>query len=254
MAIIVDDTVDVWTNDLANLCVTRRFVGDQLDDGLQLLSWQLDTAHRAFFASAPSEGYSLDPAALDTPRAPPSVFSVLADTRGQILAGCTIALTGVVNGLGHEEGLENVPLGVLIRLYGGQTTMHVEQATHLVARRKDGWKASPKIRRALARLQARSIAHCRAPCPNTHAHANLRPRAHRRPRRAAPRRFCMGRHFAAPSTFHFRRSVGYGKRNAPGLREYRLCRRRSDRAATGKPSGRAALATNEPPRDLSQTL
>jgi len=203
MAINVDDTVDVWTNDLANLCVTRRYVGDPLDDGLQLLSWQLDTAHRAFFASAPSEGYSLDPAALDTPRAPPSVFSVLADTRGQILAGCTIALTGVVNGLGHEEGLENVPLGVLIRLYGGQTTMHVEQATHLVARRKDGWKASPKIRRALARLQARSIAHCRAPCPNTHAHANLRPRAHRRPRRAAPRRFCMGRHFAAPSTFHF---------------------------------------------------
>ena len=203
MAIIVDDTVDVWTNDLANLCLTRRFVGDQLDDGLQLLSWQLDMAHRAFFASAPSEGYSFDPAALDTPRAPPSVFSVLADTRGQLLAGCTIALTGVVNGLGHEEGLENVPLGVLIRLYGGQTTMHVEQATHLVARRKDGWKASPKIRRALARLQARSIAHCRAPCPSTHAHANLRPRAprydaRRRRRRATPRHFCMGRHFAAP--------------------------------------------------------
>jgi len=152
MALIVDDTVDVWAHDLANLCVTRRFVGDLLDDGLQLLSWQLDMSHKAFYAGAPPEGFSFA-ADVASPRAPPTVFSVLADSRGQLLSGCVIALTGVVNGLGVEDTLEDVPLGVLIRLYGGETTMNVDHATHLVARRKDGWKASPKIRRALARLQ-----------------------------------------------------------------------------------------------------
>ena len=155
MALIVDDTVDVWANDLANFCPTRRFVGDPLDDGLQLLSWQLATAHRMFYADAPPEGYSLAAALAGTPRAPPSVFSVLADARGQLLAGSTIALTGVVNGLGHEDGLEQVPLGVLIQLFGGQLTTSLDGATHLVARRKDGWRDSPKIRKALRRLQAR---------------------------------------------------------------------------------------------------
>ena len=186
MCLIVDDTVDVWANDLANLCITRRFVGDQLDDGLQLLSWQLETAHRAFYADSPSEGYSFR--AANAPRAPPSVFSVLADARGQLLAGCTIALTGVVNGLGHEDGLEQVPLAVLIRLYGGTLTTSLDTATHLVARRKDGWQNSPKIRKALARLQARDT----PPAPPTHAcpatHARAGATCPLRQRRAGDRR------------------------------------------------------------------
>ena len=36
MTLIVDDSIDVWGDDLPNLCLTRRFVGDKLDDGLQL--------------------------------------------------------------------------------------------------------------------------------------------------------------------------------------------------------------------------
>jgi hypothetical protein len=172
MTLIVDDTVDVWVNDLANLCVTRRFVGDVLDDGLLGLSSQLQLAHKSFYAEEPIEGYSFD-APSASPLAPPSVFSVLADARGQLLRGVVVALTGIVNGLGHEDSLDELPLAVLIRLYGGETTTQLERATHLVARRKDGWQQSPKIRRALQRMQAshhtpsspRALSHCTKPPP-----------------------------------------------------------------------------------------
>jgi len=46
-----------------------------------------------------------------------------------------------------------LPLSSLIRLYGGATTLSIESATHLVARHKEGWQQSPKIRRGLARVQ-----------------------------------------------------------------------------------------------------
>ena len=221
MALIVDDTVDVWPYDLSNLCITRRFVGDQLDDGLQLLSWQLSEAHRAFYAAAPAEGYSLvadaavaaaDPDAAPSPRAPPSIYSVLADARGQLLRGCVIALTGVVNGLGHEDGLEALPLGVLIRLYGGETTTSLDAATHLVARRKDGWQNSPKIKRALARLQARPASLAPLPCVPPCCHGAATPprpphtsrrRRRRRPRAASVVASCLSapaRYFEEEST------------------------------------------------------
>ncbi len=152
MTLIVDDSIDVWAEDLPNLCLTRRFVGDKLDDGLQLLSWQLGLAHRAFYQDAPPEGYSYE---ASMARAPPSVHKVLGETRGQLLAGCTIALTGVVTDQ-REEHAEFQPLCVLIRLYGGEYTLNVDAATHLVARRKEGWQRSPKINRALNRLQVRA--------------------------------------------------------------------------------------------------
>ena len=60
MTLIVDDSIDVWGDDLPNLCLTRRFVGDKLDDGLQLLSWQITQAHQAFFEGAPINGFSYD--------------------------------------------------------------------------------------------------------------------------------------------------------------------------------------------------
>ena len=63
MALIVDDTVDVWQDDLANLCLIRRFVGDPKDDGLMRLAWQLQLVHRNFFAEASK---------LDTPPLPTS--------------------------------------------------------------------------------------------------------------------------------------------------------------------------------------
>lgn len=155
MTLIVDDTVDVWANDLANLCVTRRFVGDQLDDGLMLLSYQLSTAHRNFYKDAPEEGYSFN-APKNSPRYPPSAFTTLADARGQLLVGCTICLTGVVNNLSAEDSLDDVPLAILIKLYGGELTTSIDAATHLVAKRKDGWQSSPKIRKGLKRLQVRT--------------------------------------------------------------------------------------------------
>ena len=33
MAIVIDDTIDVWRDSLPNLLLTRRFVGDPMDDG-----------------------------------------------------------------------------------------------------------------------------------------------------------------------------------------------------------------------------
>ena len=164
MTLIVDDSIDVWGDDLPNLCLTRRFVGDKLDDGLQLLSWQITQAHQAFFEGAPSNGFSYDePATGGIPRAPPSVHAVLAEQRGHLLAGCVIALTGVVADL-SEESVERQPLCTLIRLYGGEVTLSIDAATHLCARRKDGWQRSPKIRRALERIQV-----SRRPCP-AHPH------------------------------------------------------------------------------------
>eukprot|EP00900_Chrysochromulina_parva_P008121 jgi/Chrpa1/1730/Chrysochromulina_OHIO_Genome00002146-RA len=149
MTLVVDDSIDVWAEDLPNLCLTRRFVGDKLDDGLQLLSWQLKLAHRAFYQDVPPEGYSYE---ATMARAPPSLPNVLRETRGTLLSGCTIALTGVVSDQ-REEHAEVQPLCVLIRLYGGEYTLNVDAATHLVARRKDGWQRSPKISRALNRIQ-----------------------------------------------------------------------------------------------------
>ena len=174
MTLIVDDTVDVWANDLANLCVTRRFVGDQLDDGLMLLSYRLSTAHRNFYKEAPEEGYSFN-APKNSPRYPPSAFTTLADARGQLLVGCTICLTGVVNNLSAEDSLDDVPLAILIKLYGGELTTSIDAATHLVAKRKDGWQSSPKIRKGLKRLQVRTHGtqnttppHTTLPSPSTH--------------------------------------------------------------------------------------
>ena len=193
MTLIVDDTVDVWANDLANLCVTRRFVGDQLDDGLMLLSYQLSTAHRNFYKEAPEEGYSFN-APKNSPRYPPSAFTTLADARGQLLVGCTICLTGVVNNLSAEDSLDDVPLAILIKLYGGELTTSIDAATHLVAKRKDGWQSSPKIRKGLKRLQVRTRGsqnttppHTTLPSPSTHCTLLL---AGRCPPHCLPRAKC----------------------------------------------------------------
>lgn len=157
MALIVDDCIDVWRDDLPNLCLTRRFVGNAADDGLQTLSWQLQEAHAQFFGNAPEAGFSLESS--DTARVPPSLPAVVGSSRSDILAGCTIALTGVVSSETDAAfPLEQQPLCVLIKLYGGELTTNVEVATHLVARKKDGWKNSPKIRRALERVQAADTA------------------------------------------------------------------------------------------------
>lgn len=153
MALIIDDSIDVWQQDLPNLCFTRRFVGDEDDEGLQLLSWQLATAHKAFFEGAPSDGFSYSSAAQGSPRAARSMRDVLSDQRGSVLAGCRIALTGIVADL-NEEKLESgdVPLGTLLQLYGGSIVLDVKDATHLVARKKDGWRTSAKIKKGLQRI------------------------------------------------------------------------------------------------------
>ena len=76
---------------------------------------------------------------------------MLQQIRGSLLSGCHIALTGVAQV--DEETLDHHPLVALVRLYGAQLTLSVDSATHLVARKKDGWHNSSKIRKALARSQ-----------------------------------------------------------------------------------------------------
>ena len=147
MALIVDDSHDVWSADLPNLCVVRRFVGDGSDDALQQLSQLLLSVHRRFYAGAAVE-FSLD----EPSRRPPDVRELLREMRGNVLSGCNIALTGVV--AEHtEDALMHQPLCTLVRLYGGNVTSSVSEATHLVARQKPGWKQSAKIRRAAQRVQ-----------------------------------------------------------------------------------------------------
>uniref|UniRef100_A0A7S4ICT8 protein-serine/threonine phosphatase n=1 Tax=Prymnesium polylepis TaxID=72548 RepID=A0A7S4ICT8_9EUKA len=151
MALIVDDTPDVWADDLANLCLIRRFIGDPKDDSLMRLAFQIQRVHRTYFEGAGT--FSLD----GPESAPPDVRTVLLSIRGALLSGCSIALTGVAQV--DEETLDYHPLCTLVRLYGGQLTLSVDAATHLVARKKDGWQHSGKIRRALARRQTETGFH-----------------------------------------------------------------------------------------------
>jgi len=140
MAVIIDDSIDVWRGSLPNLCLTRRFVGDPMDDGLQLLSWMLQQLHSGYYAALGPEGPML------------STPSVLTTLRGTLLEGCVIAFTGLVSDQ-SEEVLKNQPLCGLVRLYGAEVTLDVDDATHLVARKKEGWKSASKIRRALQRQE-----------------------------------------------------------------------------------------------------
>ena len=141
MAVVVDDSIDVWRDWLPNLCLTRRFVGDPMDDGLMLLCSQLTDLHTAFYAARGAASA-------------PTVPAVLSELRGKLLEGCVVAFTGLVADQ-SEELLKVQPLCVLVRQYGAVVTLDVEDATHLVARKKEGWKSASKIRRALQRQEAR---------------------------------------------------------------------------------------------------
>ena len=141
MSVIIDDTIDVWRDSLPNLLLTRRFVGDPMDDGLQLLCHWLVQLHAGYYAALRPDGTPT----LTTPE-------VLTDLRGNLLEGCVIAFTGLVADQ-SQEVLANQPLCALVRLYGAQVTLDVDDATHLVARKKEGWKSATKIRRALQRQE-----------------------------------------------------------------------------------------------------
>jgi len=150
MALIVDDSPDVWSSDLANLCLVRRFVGDSKDDGLQQLYSKLHDIHGRYFAVHDgSSEFDLDQ---PSPQ-PPDIRHILREARRNALRGCKIALTGVVAEQ-TAETLAQQPLSILVRDYGGAVTMGMDEATHLVARQKDGWKHSQKIRRAAQLCQA----------------------------------------------------------------------------------------------------
>lgn len=141
MSVIIDDTIDVWRDSLPNLLLTRRFVGDPMDDGLQLLCLKLMELHAGYYAALrPDGGPTL------------TTSEVLNDLRGNLLEGCVIAFTGLVADQ-SEEVLANQPLCALVRLYGAEVTLDVDDATHLVARKKEGWKSATKIRRALQRQE-----------------------------------------------------------------------------------------------------
>ena len=147
MALIVDDSVDVWRDDLRNLCLCRRFVGDPSDDGLQCLSWQLQLIHSSFYAAVRDSHKSFSLEDAECPR-PPDVRDVLATHRGKLLANCKICLTGVLPEQTDDE-LARQPLCMLVRLYGGTVSLSMDACTHLVARKKDGWLRSSKIQRAI---------------------------------------------------------------------------------------------------------
>jgi len=142
MAVIIDDTIDVWRDSLPNLLLTRRFVGDPMDDGLQLLCFKLMELHSGYYAGSDAPAWSPTR----------STSAVLSGLRATLLEGCVIAFTGLVADQ-SEETLANQPLCSLVRLYGGVVTLDVDEATHLVARKKEGWKSATKIRRALQRQE-----------------------------------------------------------------------------------------------------
>lgn len=149
MTLIVDDTIDVWSEDLGSLCLTRRFVGDKMDDGLQLLASQLRSMHEAFYAGPGVPKLSAHLATNGHP-AGADVRDNMHEMRGGLLEGCAVAFTGVVSDMPDEDFIKQ-PLCVLVRHYGGTIALTVDEATHLVARKKDGWKQSSKIRRAAQR-------------------------------------------------------------------------------------------------------
>ena len=50
MTLVVDDSADVWGDNLQNLCLVRRFVGDAADDGLSQLSTHLRNVHNLYYS------------------------------------------------------------------------------------------------------------------------------------------------------------------------------------------------------------
>lgn len=149
MAVIVDDTPDVWHADLQNLCLVRRFQGDAADDGLMQLSSQLQSLYSRFYAAGspaqPATDWSLD----DPLFRPPDIRSLLAGMRSSALSGCRLAFTGVLPN--PTEDMSKIALCVLVTLCGGEVSASVETATHLVARQTAGWEQSGKIRQAAQR-------------------------------------------------------------------------------------------------------
>lgn len=181
MSVIIDDTIDVWRDSLPNLLLTRRFVGDPMDDGLQLLCLKLMELHAGYYAALRPD---------DSPTLTTS--EVLNDLRGTLLEGCVIAFTGLVADQ-SEEVLANQPLCALVRLYGAEVTLDVDDATHLVARKKEGWKSATKIRRALQRQEvqppAASPASSAAPVPHLAIAPPRLPPPHTNTKHAFPLRF-----------------------------------------------------------------
>jgi len=146
MALIVDDTPDVWHSDLQNLCLVRRFQGHAADDGLMQLSFQLQGMYNKFYhAGQAAGGWKLD----DPLCPPPDLRALLADKRSTSLSGCRIAFTGVLPT--NTDDMSEIALCVLVGLCGGEVTASLDSATHLVARQTTGWEKSSKIRQAAKR-------------------------------------------------------------------------------------------------------
>ncbi|EOD07458.1 hypothetical protein EMIHUDRAFT_438535 [Emiliania huxleyi CCMP1516] len=144
MALIVDDTPDVWQADLSNLLLVRRFQGHAGDNGLMQLSSQLSSLHKRFYPPAERAPWSLD----GPLRQPPDARQLLAEARGTALRRCLVAFTGV---LPDTKDFGEIALCALVRQFGGEVTSSVEEATHLVARQTEGWKQAAKIRQAAQR-------------------------------------------------------------------------------------------------------
>jgi len=149
MSVIIDDSFDVWSDDLANVVPTRRFTGNMQDEGLRLLQSQLEVLHTKYF----TQFNVARPQDISSPESIPDIRSTLSSLRGRVLEGCNIAVTGIISDQ-TEQTLETQPLCMLVRMYGGSVTLSVDACTHLVARKKEGWQRSTKLKRAIQRQEA----------------------------------------------------------------------------------------------------
>ncbi len=131
--LIVDDTPDVWQNEVANLCLVGRYQGEATDRGLMQLMALLQRTHYEYVERLG--------------RGKTDVREVVATLRGGVFRDCTLCLTGLVS---ESEAA----LLQLVESLGGQLTKDVDKATHVIAKRKKGWKSSDKIRMAAAKMEA----------------------------------------------------------------------------------------------------
>lgn len=134
--LIVDDTPDVWQSEVANLCLVGRFEGEAADRGLKQLMALLQRTHAEYVGRLGREK-----------ERPTDVREVVATLRGGVFRDCTLCLTGLVS-------QSEAALLQLVESLGGQLTKDVDKATHVIAKRKKGWKSSDKIRMAAAKMEA----------------------------------------------------------------------------------------------------
>ena len=181
MALVVDDMMDYWTEDMPNFILTRRFVGDHADDGLMLLYGQLNR-----------------PRGLKVPPPPPPTSRRRCRACSPRCAAPSSAAADRVRGVVLDQTEETLVCSRCATrpLFGGDVTLDVDRATHLVARQKEGGAAPPKSGRR-SRDGKGPVVRCVGPLaldrsPRGRRNRPTTTRPHLRRRRGARRRRRLG--------------------------------------------------------------